>query len=298
MTLWQIRPFFIHFLKRICQYFPPRFSLQESKKSFLLQVHCDLPSFNTTLEIHQIQTVNFFPVLLTDPQLLLMLLFKLSASHSSLLYTFVCTEHWFVSPRLKDTLLWFDIDLGKWLHAYSFLPFILWVEELWIEWRKEPGMNVASEFPLDVWTCLLLKFKCKFRCERSQRHDWNMWAAGCQLVPHFKWGSIRKLSYTQRLSSYHLWYQRHRQVCRAAFHSTGHNKKTELFLDVLLHTITCLFIKTLQAVGCFICIYLYIYVFTCLYVKHSVLCCACFNFIVIWYVRKVLLHKKTPYIVS
>lgn len=82
------------------------FSLQESKQHFLLHVYCDLPSFNTALKIHQIQTawVTCFPPSARRP---------IASSDAvvwgcpflffSLYYTFVCTKHCLVFPWLRNT---------------------------------------------------------------------------------------------------------------------------------------------------------------------------------------------------
>lgn len=103
-------------------------SLQESKQHFLLHVYCDLPSFNTAVKIHQTQTtwVTCFPLSAQRPSespdavawACLSLFF-------SLYHTFVCTKNWLAFPWLRHTLLSFDIDRGKWLHAHSSVPFIL-----------------------------------------------------------------------------------------------------------------------------------------------------------------------------
>lgn len=74
----------------------------------------------------------------------------------------------------------------------------------------------SQNFTLNVWTCLL-KFKCKLCCERSQRHDWNIGAEGCHLVPHFKWGSIKSKVPLAEFISALISHEGHRDFCGAAF---------------------------------------------------------------------------------
>lgn len=57
---------------------------------------------------------------------------------------------------------------------------------------------------LKVWTCLLLKFKCKFCREKVTKT--RLKYVSCRLVPRVKCGSI-KSEVSLWLSSYQLWYQ-------------------------------------------------------------------------------------------
>lgn len=57
---------------------------------------------------------------------------------------------------------------------------------------------------LKVWTCLLLKFKCKFCREKVTKT--RLKYVSCRLVPRIKCGSI-KSEVSLWLSSYQLWYQ-------------------------------------------------------------------------------------------
>lgn len=174
------------------QDFSPDFSLQGSKQRFLLHVDCDLPSFNTALKIHQTQTtwVTCFP---------------LSAQRPS------------ASP---DAVVWACLSLFFSLHIHLSLPNagfhshdsrIPWCDvtligangcmrippsHLYCKWQNcgcSREKVWAWIWPLNItlklWTCQLYKFKYKVCYERSQIHDWNMWAADCQLVQHFKWAS-------------------------------------------------------------------------------------------------------------
>lgn len=169
------------------------FPCRNQKQRFLLHVDCDLTSFNTALKIHQIQTKlsdMFSPLCLQTLGILWCCCLSLRRLYSSS----PCAIHLSV-PNTDlyshdSGILCCGMTLIRVNGCMPIPPSHLYCmcQNCGQHSERSPAWIWLQNFTLRAWTCLLLKFKCEFCRERSPRHDWNMWAAGCQLVPHFKWG--------------------------------------------------------------------------------------------------------------